>query len=82
MKDLCWFTSFEQYVNIIVFRSKDHGWVPQKRNFYKKTKDKLWKETWSKMDFNAYQKIIDGIKENITETDGLWSIEKHWKGHQ
>ena len=51
-------------------------------SLYKKTKDKLWKETWSKMDFNAYQKIIDGIKENITETDGLWSIEKHWKGHQ
>jgi hypothetical protein len=51
-------------------------------SLYKETKNTIWKKyKWSKMDFNAYQKIIGGIKE-ITKNDGLWSIEEHWEGHQ
>jgi|TARA_Y100000294_G_C8400106_1_gene274428 hypothetical protein len=51
-------------------------------SLYKEKKDKLWKETWSNMTSERYKKIIDGIKKEITENDGLWSIEKHWEGHQ
>ena len=43
---------------------------------------KLWgKYKWSKMDSEQYQEVIDGIKKLNLE-DGLWSIEKYWKGHQ
>ena len=40
------------------------------------------KETWSNMTSERYKKIIDGIKKEITKNIGLWSIEKHWEGHQ
>ena len=51
-------------------------------SLYKEKKDKLWKETWSNMTSKRYKKIIEGIKKEITNNDGLWSIEKHWEGHQ
>jgi len=42
----------------------------------------LWgKYKWSKMDSEQYQEVIDGIRKLNLE-DGLWSIEKYWKGHQ
>ena len=44
-------------------------------------KQKFWKYKWSKINFDQYQEIINGIKA-MTESRGLWSIEEYWIGHQ
>ena len=46
---------------------------------------KFWKyyenKGWSNFTMDEYQKVINKIKTIITE-DGLWTIEKYWKGYQ
>ena len=46
-----------------------------------KEKQKFWKYKWSKINYEQYYEIINGIKE-LTKEEGLWSIEKYWIGHQ
>jgi len=36
---------------------------------------------WTKLDSGQYEKIIGAFR-HITNNDGLWTIEKYWKGHQ
>jgi hypothetical protein len=49
-------------------------------------KKKQWqaarKVRWSKLDSNQYQNVINAIKATIPKENGLWEIEKHWRGYQ